>query len=167
MRAGSFTSRFMLRSVMMRGDDKTSRVPVPGSLSLSTAFPCCVPGSRLPSSAHSFAFMLHIAIAIDRKTTLWYVRLHEAGYSASLFCQFAAWHTSHCDDIARVVSSVSSVCHASAYYAAVLSKVENMRVQGLSMAIPDQRVRSGWSIRTREQPTLSNAVMSTNLLLAD
>jgi hypothetical protein len=53
-----------------------------------------------------------------------------------------------------------SACHADAYYGARSSRVENVQHARASMAIGFIRVRSGWSIRTREQPARRNAVIS-------
>jgi hypothetical protein len=52
-----------------------------------------------------------------------------------------------------------SACHASAYYGPLVLRVENTAVHGHPWQY-HVRVRSGWSIRTRGQPTLSNAVIS-------
>lgn len=51
------------------------------------------------------------------------------------YCVSLLRTTSHRDDIARLESSASCVCHASAYYGGLFTKVENVGVQGLSMAI--------------------------------
>tara|TARA_R110002003_G_scaffold95_8_gene7289 strand:+ start:5114 stop:5602 length:489 start_codon:yes stop_codon:yes gene_type:complete len=68
--------RIMLLSVMMRCDDKTSGVPVPGN---HTGVPCCVPGNQRDAN-FSILITMHISLSVE--TARWFVR-SEAGTSVA------------------------------------------------------------------------------------